>query len=55
MTTAAIAAVTTIGKAAWEPWMRLTYKVVLGGLYLMRSDVVANAANFMLGTSRFSV
>ena len=53
--TAAITALTTVGKAAWGPWMRLTYKVVLGGLYLIRSDVVANAANFMLGTSRFSV
>lgn len=53
--TAAISALTTAGKAAWGPWMRLTYKVVLGGLHLVRGDVVANVANFMLGTSRFSV
>ena len=53
--TMAITALTAAARPVWTPWMRLTYKVVLAGLHLLCSNVVADAGNFLLGTTRFSV
>lgn len=43
------------GKWIWVPWMRLTYRVVAAGLHLVRGNVVADPANFTVGTANFSV
>ena len=44
-----------ISKSLWVPWMRLTYQVVAAGLHVIRGNVVADPANFTVGTSNFSV
>ena len=51
----AITPLAEAGRWIWVPWMRLTYAVVLVGLRLIRGEVVADAANFTIGTTRFSV
>ena len=42
-------------KWIWVPWMRLTYQVVAAGLRVIRGNVVADPANFTVGTGNFSV
>ena len=44
-----------ISKSLWVPWMRLTYQVVAAGLHVIRGNIVADPANFTVGTSNFSV